>query len=226
MGFADGSDETGWWHEWGLPDDTRPGDVGVMFAGGRRRCYLGIETIASRWKKYRSGPLKGESYVDCNWTMFKVPVPAAAVDEALGLPAPTDATRLDDHVGDELVAFLRRYQRPLGDPVEAIEGIMTESRRRSRSRNTKLRAAKLAASRGVCEACGVRYRNVSGIAGTRVLTVHHRHQLSAYDTPRTTSIDHLAVLCANCHMLVHADPHKALPVEELARRLGKVRWVR
>ncbi|MDP9441304.1 MAG: HNH endonuclease [Actinomycetota bacterium] len=222
-----GSDDIlDWWYEWKLPEDTRKGDTAVLFAGGRRSCYVGLESIDSNWKRYRTGPLAGELYADADWTLFDVPVPAAVVDEALGLTAPKEPTRLDDDAGAELIAYLRRYQRTRTGEVEAIEGILTESRRRSRSRSPKLRAEKLRRSRGTCEACGTKFRVVAGIDGRRVLTIHHRRQISAYDEPRTTTLDHLAVVCANCHMLIHADPRRALPVEDLAAKLKKAPWGR
>lgn len=220
-----GSDDVlDWWHEWELPEDTRKGDTGVLYAAGRRSCFVGLEGIGSNWKRYRSGPLAGEWYVDADWKLFDVPVPAAVVIEALGLEAPKEPVRLDDAAGAELIAYLRRYQRTRTGDVEAIEGILTETRRRSRSRSPKLRAEKLRRSRGACEACGMTFRTVAGVDGRRVLTIHHRRQISAYDEPRTTTLDDLAVVCANCHMLIHADPRHALPVEDLATKLKKAPW--
>jgi 5-methylcytosine-specific restriction enzyme A len=89
-----------------------------------------------------------------------------------------------------------------------------------------LRAEKLRRSRSTCEACGTKFAGIRGIDASRVLTVHHREQISAFDEPRTTSLDDLAVVCANCHMLIHADPKHAVPVEELAAKLKRLRWGR
>lgn len=220
----DSKDDADWFFEWNLPEHTRVGDIGVLFAGGRRRCYLGLEKVTSRWKKHRGGPLDGEWYVNAVPTvMFRVPVPAAAVEDALGIPAPTDAARLDDSDGAALVALLKRYQRATDGEVEALEGIMTETRRKSRSRSPKLRAEKLRLARGRCEGCGTNFGRYRGLDARRVLTVHHRDQISAFDEPRTVRLEDLAVVCANCHMLIHADPQRALPVEELAARLATTR---
>ncbi len=57
--------------------------------------------------------------------------------------------------------------------------------------------------------------------GQRVLQVHHKHQLALLDEPKVNGIDDLAVVCANCHQLIHADMARAMPVEELRKRLNQ-----
>lgn len=206
--------------EWALPPDARKGDIGILFAGGRRRCYLGWESIDSNWRTARSGSWRGESYVLADWHLFRGPVPAAEVYEAVGFSAPARECVVPEPIGRRLLTYLRQ---PHSAEARAIEGILTESRRMSRSRSPALRKQKLAQARGRCEGCGVDFSKLSNVDGMRVLTVHHREQLSAFDEPRTTRLDDLAVLCANCHMLVHADPKQAMAVEELAKRLGRLR---
>ena len=51
------------------------------------------------------------------------------------------------------------------------------------------------------------------------MQVHHRKQLSSRDTPTVTKVSDLAVVCANCHLLLHLDQEKALGVEELREML-------
>jgi predicted HNH restriction endonuclease len=58
-----------------------------------------------------------------------------------------------------------------------------------------------------------------------VLQVHHRKQLASNDSPRLTKLRDLAVLCANCHMLVHMDPYKAIAVEKLRKMLARTRVI-
>jgi hypothetical protein len=53
----------------------------------------------------------------------------------------------------------------------------------------------------------------------RVLQVHHRQQLAARDVPVVTKGSDLAVVCANCHLLLHLNPEKALSVKELQEML-------
>jgi hypothetical protein len=97
----------------------------------------------------------------------------------------------------------------------ALEGLMTETVRYSRRRSGLLRAEALRRAGGVCAACGRQYSTYLDGLGERVLQVHHRRQLAATDVPRLTRSSDLAVLCANCHALVHSNPQRSLPVERL-----------
>lgn len=210
-------DEAVYMYEWALPSEARKGDVAVLFAAGRRQCYLGCESINSNWRTGHSGAWDGEWYVLADWHTFREPIPAAEVREAVGFAAPRRESVVEEPLGSRLLAYLRQ---PRSKEALAVEGILTESRRTSRSRSPALRKQKLAQANGHCEACRVNFAKLpGGLDGLRVLTVHHRQQLSAFDEPRTTSLQDLAVLCANCHMLVHSDRRKAMPVEELAKRL-------
>jgi len=97
--------------------------------------------------------------------------------------------------------------------VAAIEGLVIEARVYKKSRNRPLRDKALAQSRGRCACCGVVYGELLGGRGRRVLQVHHRDQLSQRIVPRVSTVADLAVVCANCHALIHADPKAALTVE-------------
>jgi len=78
-----------------------------------------------------------------------------------------------------------------------------------RERSPRLREDKLKQFRGLhghlyCELCleGARSRYPSHLA-ERVFEVHHRAPLAASITPVRTTLDDLAVLCANCHRATH-----------------------
>lgn len=113
----------------------------------------------------------------------------------------------------------RRAPVPVSE-AKAIEGAMKEALIFTRSRSRTLRDKALAAAAGVCAACGKNYGRLLGGKGKRVLQVHHTKQLALRDTPRVTTLADLAVVCANCHLLLHADPTRALPVKELRRLLN------
>jgi hypothetical protein len=100
-----------------------------------------------------------------------------------------------------------------------IEGTKTEVIQFKTKRSRKLRALAFKAARGVCSVCGRDYSKVLGGRGVRVLQVHHRAQLSARGKPSITKLDDLAVVCANCHLLLHLDPKNALKVEKLRKML-------
>ena len=100
-----------------------------------------------------------------------------------------------------------------------IEGIKTEVVQLKSKRSRKLRDSAFEAALGVCCVCRRDYSKVLGGQGVRVLQVHHCEQLAARDAPAVTKITDLAVVCANCHLLLHLDSKKALNVEELRTML-------
>ncbi len=105
----------------------------------------------------------------------------------------------------------------------ALEGLRTEIVAYRQGRSRKLRDRALARSMGVCEGCAVDYSALLHGKGVRVLQVHHRRQLTATDRPRITKLSDLAVLCANCHLLVHMNPKRALSVERLTTILREAK---
>ncbi|UUZ72602.1 hypothetical protein LP415_02600 [Polaromonas sp. P1(28)-8] len=104
--------------------------------------------------------------------------------------------------------------------LEAMEGFIHEATVLSRGRNAALRNAALTKSNGTCEACSVMFSTMLGGMGLRVLHVHHREQLALRDVPGVTRLEDLAIVCANCHALIHVDPKHALSVEQLRKLLA------
>ena len=96
-----------------------------------------------------------------------------------------------------------------------VEGIARESIVLSRTRSAALRREALRLSRGICEGCGLNFSTLLNGRGLRALQVHHKKQLALRETPEATSLDDLAVVCANCHAIIHTDPRAAMAVEEL-----------
>lgn len=103
----------------------------------------------------------------------------------------------------------------------AIEGTKTEIVQID-SRSRKLRDEAFNAAGGICCVCGRDFSNVLDGRGVRVLQVHHRKQLASFDEPTLTKVSDLAVVCANCHLLLHLDPKNALSVESLRKLLQAV----
>ena len=96
-----------------------------------------------------------------------------------------------------------------------VEGIARESAVLSRSRSSALRRESFRQSGGICTCCGVDFSEVLNGRGLRALQVHHTRQLALRDTPEATLLSDLAVVCANCHAIIHTDPKQAMLVEEL-----------
>jgi len=97
--------------------------------------------------------------------------------------------------------------------LSALEGIVTEARVYRYSRSRTLRNEALSKSTGTCACCRVAFAELLGGRGARVLQVHHKEQLSVRDRPKRTKLSDLVVVCANCHLLIHADPETAMRVE-------------
>lgn len=117
-------------------------------------------------------------------------------------------------------SFFEESKPEATSPHEAMEGFTHEATVLSRGRSGALRKAALANAKGTCEACDVVFSNLLGGLGARVLHVHHRYQLALRDVPSVTRLADLAVVCANCHALIHSDPMRALPVEQLRALLA------
>jgi hypothetical protein len=120
----------------------------------------------------------------------------------------------------------RRGRRPAGEPhvaltpnIAALEGVPTETKQTCRGRNRRLRDEAFRRACGVCAVCRNDFRMLLQGDGQRVLQVHHLQQLAALDAPKVNSADDLAVLCANCHLLIHMDPRNALSIPALRRML-------
>ncbi|MGB3180559.1 MAG: HNH endonuclease [Cyclobacteriaceae bacterium] len=73
-----------------------------------------------------------------------------------------------------------------------------------------------------CEACGFDFEATYGTLGENFIECHHLRPLSETDSPRTTTHHDLALLCANCHRMIHKlDDLGPDSLEELRGRLSK-----
>lgn len=142
--------------------------------------------------------------------------------KAMHWDAQSSGTRIPDDVASTLERVWADFSEarprpPIMYNVAVLEGTRTESMFYRLGRSRELRDMALAQSNGMCVACNVDFSKILGGLGTRALQVHHRQQLSAFDEPTLTKLTDLAVVCANCHALIHANPKAALSVEELRR---------
>jgi 5-methylcytosine-specific restriction protein A len=121
--------------------------------------------------------------------------------QASGVLIPNEvAATLENQWAD----FLGSESQPLlVAEASALEGLRTETVRYVRGRSRQLRDLVRKDSDGTCCVCDVNYQKILSGKGACVLQVHHRKQLAASDAPRITNQSDLAVVCANCHMLIH-----------------------
>lgn len=107
---------------------------------------------------------------------------------------------------------------PTEDDLEAVEeGGLALREHFVRERDRGLRKRKIEAARRdgipiVCEACGFDFGAVYGDRGRDYCEVHHRTPLHE-SGPTSSRLADLAILCANCHRMIHRGA--TLSVEEL-----------
>lgn len=88
------------------------------------------------------------------------------------------------------------------------EGKVTFGLHRRLERNPQARLAKLTAvhlqtGHLACEVCGFDFERVFGEHGRGFAECHHQCPLGSTPGPRETRLDDLALVCANCHRMLH-----------------------
>ena len=94
------------------------------------------------------------------------------------------------------------------DDEEFPEGRILTTLHKRRERNPNLvrrkKAAMLSASRRLaCEVCGFDFEQRYGELGSGFAECHHRIPLSELTSSRTMRLEDLAIVCANCHCMLH-----------------------
>jgi ribosomal protein L37AE/L43A len=74
-----------------------------------------------------------------------------------------------------------------------------------------------------CEACGFSFAAVYGSHGANYIEAHHRAPLSSLDTPKVPSMSDFALVCANCHRMLHRQKNSLMTVEELRLLIASMR---
>lgn len=96
-----------------------------------------------------------------------------------------------------------------GPDVVASEGRLLTRLHRVRERDARLVERKKAivlkrTGRLACEACGFAFGPVYGERGLGFIECHHVTPLSEIVIGRKTRLEDLALVCANCHRIIHA----------------------
>jgi 5-methylcytosine-specific restriction endonuclease McrA len=91
--------------------------------------------------------------------------------------------------------------------------------RRERSRRLRSKKVEAAGERPSCEACGFEFERVYGERGRGFIECHHLIPVSELDPATPTRLEDLALLCANCHRMVHVS-RPWLGIDELTHLLA------
>lgn len=167
-----------------------------------------VSNIATMHPDFDGTPTRGGQHDE--------PVLLAFLEDPAGMQRETDRIR------QQLVAaghLLPASTDVDGDIYEADEGQELFVRHLRRERSRPLRISKLAAVRAAgqpvsCEVCGFDFESTYGALGEGFVEVHHRLPLHA-SGPVTTRLADLALLCSNCHRMIHRARPWLLP-EHLA----------
>ncbi|HEX5593533.1 MAG TPA: HNH endonuclease [Solirubrobacterales bacterium] len=106
------------------------------------------------------------------------------------------------------------------DETGAQEGQpkLVQHLRRERSSSLRRKRVALAGGRPRCEICGFDFEQAYGERGRGYIECHHKIPLPEIDPATPTRLEDLALVCANCHRMIHAR-RPWLEIEELAELL-------
>lgn len=214
--------------EWTVHSQARPHDRVAFYLTAPTSAIVATGTVASTprlqsrkkedWHgKYlaeihsiqlAATPLKRDRLLECfpSWGWPRQPRMSARVPD-----------ELVDRFERELAATSR--SRNASRMESDIEGALREVRTLQRRRSRRLRDRALDESDGSCAACGNDFSRLAGGIGLRVLQVHHIRPLAAARDRRPTHLKDLAVVCANCHLMLHAERDTVMPIQALKKLL-------
>jgi len=135
---------------------------------------------------------------------------------------PDELARIAAAIRESAVSLLLPAAELDDDDFEAEEGRLLTRLHRHRERNASLvRRKKEAVSRAhgrlVCELCGFDFADTYGDLGAGFIEAHHILPLAAAE-PATTKLADLALVCSNCHRMLHRAKPWLTP-GELSQRL-------
>ena len=110
------------------------------------------------------------------------------------------------------------------DYEEYIEGNERYSYRKHYERDRKLRKATIKIHGFKCMACGFDFEKFYGPIGRDFIQVHHLIPVSTSEGPRKVDPEsEMAVVCSNCHSMIHRNRKKAIPIDVLKQLVEKHR---
>ena len=129
------------------------------------------------------------------------------------------------HVAGSVGRQVRIPADALPDDLSLVEGRTRRMVVLHRQRERRLRQAKIRHVMGSgdgrlrCEVpgCGFDFFETYGDLGKEFAFVHHLRGLAARGKPSQTRLDDLAVVCGNCHAMIHLGG-KCRPLDDLIRR--------
>lgn len=203
---------------WIVPSRAKAGDQVLFYIPGRGLVALGLlNEDASKEQAGDWSNRYGSEVAEIS--LFRKPVSLESLSKAIPewrWPAyPRITTTPSESIAQKILEYLRKnspYSPRLPD-LDQPEFAATEGAKRlrthlARERNQTLVKAKKAqvindGGRIDCEVCGFDFEAFYGEHGKDYCEVHHLKPLSESDKEIETSLGDLAVVCSNCHRMLH-----------------------
>lgn len=90
------------------------------------------------------------------------------------------------------------------DQEGSIHTVYHKRRERKDVKSKKIKSVLKDGKAICCEACGFDFEQVYGVRGRGFIECHHKKPVSEMVSGETTKASDLALLCANCHRMVHS----------------------
>jgi 5-methylcytosine-specific restriction protein A len=168
----------------------------VYIESGRKGLSRGNKNEIIIWEKFSTSPEKLRATADA----IRLMITAPSLDNK------------SEAIGEDWV-------------TEAPEGRLLTRAHKVRERNkaiveSKKKEAIQKVGRLECEACGCDFEKTYGDVGRGLIEVHHTKPLHTLKPNAKTKLQDLALLCANCHRVVHSR-RNWLTVEEVKMHYSK-----
>jgi hypothetical protein len=181
-----------------------------IVGGGLRRAY---QFDSSGRLKSKSDGFPWPHQVPVKWASDFIPVRILLGSEPLTVKElSTDKLKLLEQAVKKVA--LANKQR------EALEGKDYLAEVVFRSRNRALIQEKKANSDYCCEVCQFNFEETYGVIGCEFIVAHHLKMIAG--GPSKTTLDDVALVCANCHSMIHTK-NPPIAIEELRRLVVRYR---
>jgi hypothetical protein len=114
-----------------------------------------------------------------------------------------------------------RDSQPDTSAYQGKENRKAVTRHLSRERKSYMATLRKQSDDYICQACGFDFSKFYGTLGNDFAEAHHLVPLSSNNKLRTTSIDDLITVCANCHRMLHRMSGNPKDVAELRSRIRR-----
>lgn len=196
-----------------LPDTKPEADYAILLRTENDRFYAGwlrneqVEALPEALRKQLESAKVSARTIETSEVAAVLGIlgqPQKAVD---GETDPGTTPPLADLSDDEVEPMAQEGQLKL-----------VQHGRRERSPSLRRKRIELVGGQPRCEACAFDFTETYGKRGKGFIECHHVIPLSAVDPATPTKLEDLALLCANCHRMVHAK-RPWLSIEELKQLL-------